>query len=131
MRSFEPGSVEAMPIRLQPLRIVREIGECKGQQDLFQGQPPQVLESLRQVALIQSTEPSNRIESVTAPAERIRSLVARKTTAQNRAEQEIAGYRDVPSTDSCERAQHCVDHPCGAPASPRPVPVPAGERPAL
>ena len=98
MMSFESGVLEAMPIPFRLLRIVREISEYKGKQDLFKRQSPQVLEALREVALIQSTESSNRIEGVTAPAERIRSLVARKTTAQNRSEQEIAGYRDVLGT---------------------------------
>ena len=98
MMSFDPGVIEAMPIGFRLLRIVREIGEYRGKQDLFKGQSPQVLEALRQVALIQSTESSNRIEGVTAPAERIRSLVAENTAPENRSEQEIAGYRDVLST---------------------------------
>jgi len=98
MMSFESGLVEGMPITHRLLRIIREIGEYKGKQELFKSQSPQVLETLRQVAMIQSTESSNRIEGVTAPPERIRALVARKTMAQNRSEQEIAGYRDVLST---------------------------------
>ena len=98
MISFESGVLEAMPIPYRLLRIVRQISEYRGKQDLFKQQSPQVLETLRQVALIQSTESSNRIEGVTAPAERIRSLMANKTTPQNRSEQEIAGYRDVLST---------------------------------
>lgn len=48
--------------------------------------------------MIQSTESSNRIEGVTAPPECIRALVAQKTTARNRSEQEVAGYRDVLNT---------------------------------
>ena len=98
MMSFEPGGIEAMPIGFRLLRIVREISEYRGRQDLFRQQSPQVLEALRQVALIQSTESSNRIEGVTAPVERIRSLVAGNTAPENRSEQEIAGYRDVLST---------------------------------
>ena len=98
MMSFESAVLEAMPITHTLLRIVREISEYKGKQDLYQRQSPQVLETLRQVAMIQSTESSNRIEGVTAPAHRIRSLVQMKTTPRNRSEQEIAGYRDVLST---------------------------------
>jgi Fic family protein len=77
---------------------LRLIGEFKGKQDLFQQQTPQVLETLRQRAIIQSTESSNRIEQVTAPIERIRDLVARGSKPRNRSEQEIAGYRDVLAT---------------------------------
>ncbi len=98
MMSFESSIVEGMPITHRLLRIIREISEYKGKQELFKSQSPQVLETLRQVAVIQSTESSNRIEGVTAPPERIRALVAQKTTARNRSEQEIAGYRDVLNT---------------------------------
>lgn len=98
MMSFESETVERMPVTHRLLRIIREISEYKGKQELFKSQSPQVLETLRQVAMIQSTESSNRIEGVTAPPERIRALVAQKTTAQNRSEQEIAGYRDVLAT---------------------------------
>ncbi len=90
--------MESLPISHRLLRIVREISEYKGRQDLYKSQSPQVIETLRQVAMIQSTESSNRIEGVTAPPERIRALVAQQTTAQNRSEQEIAGCRDVLGT---------------------------------
>jgi Fic family protein len=53
---------------------------------------------LRQAAVIQSTESSNRIEGITVPLERIKKLVTEKTTPRNRSEQEIAGYRDVLTT---------------------------------
>ncbi|WP_292870589.1 hypothetical protein [Nostoc sp. LPT] len=39
---------------------------------------------MRQAAIIQSTESSNRIEGITAPLERIKELVAEKTTPRDR-----------------------------------------------
>jgi len=69
-----------------------------GKEALFKQQSPQILETLRQVAIIQSTESSTRIEGITAPLERIKALVEKKTTPVNRSEQEIAGYRDVLNT---------------------------------
>jgi Fic family protein len=98
MKSFAPGFIERHSISQNLLRTVRQISEYKGKQDLFKEQSPQVLETLRQAALIQSTESSNRIEGVTAPLQRIKELVAKKTTPRNRSEQEIAGYRDVLNT---------------------------------
>jgi Fic family protein len=80
---------------------VRTLGllrEYRGKEELYRQQMPQALESLKQVAIIQSTESSNRIKGVTAPAQRIRELVANKTTPRDRSEQEIAGYRDVLGT---------------------------------
>ncbi len=61
-------------------------------------QNPAGLETLRRVAMIQSTEASNAIENIHAPRARIEALVAEKTTPENRSEQEIAGYRDVLAT---------------------------------
>lgn len=74
------------------------IAEAKGRADLYRQQNPSGLETLRQVALIQSTEASNAIENIRAPLARIEALVAEKSTPQDRSEQEIAGYRDVLST---------------------------------
>lgn len=95
MKSFETGYLERVPVSQNLLKTVRLLGEYKGRQDLFKEQAPQVLETLRQVAIIQSTESSNRIEGVTASPERIRELVARRTKPRDRSEQEIAGYRDA------------------------------------
>ncbi|MEG5054977.1 MULTISPECIES: hypothetical protein [unclassified Microcoleus] len=41
---------------------------------MYKQQAPQVLETLRQTAIIQSTESSNRIEGITVPLARIRFL---------------------------------------------------------
>ncbi len=98
MQSFEAGFIEQQQITQGLLQTIRTIGEYKGKQELFKEQAPQALETLRQVAIIQSTESSNRIEGITAPLERIKELVASKTTPRDRSEQEIAGYRDVLNT---------------------------------
>ena len=65
-------------------------------------QNPAGLETLRRVAMIQSTEASNAIENIHAPRARIEALVAEKTTPENRSEQEIAGYRDVLALIHCK-----------------------------
>lgn len=84
-------------LRITPrmLRSVRAIAEAKGQEALYRKQVPQALETLRQVALIQSTESSNRIEGIYAEHARIVALVQEKSAPQNRDESEIAGYRQV------------------------------------
>ncbi len=90
------------------LRSVRQIGEHRGREALHERQTPQVLETLRRAAIIQSTESSNRIEGVTAPRPRIEALVAERTAPRDRSEQEIAGYRDVLNTI---HANHAEMHP--------------------
>ena len=72
MKSFESNYLEKHPLPHSLLRTIRLLGEYRGKESLFKQQTPQVLESLRQAAMIQSTESSNRIEGIEAPAERIR-----------------------------------------------------------
>jgi Fic family protein len=95
MRSLNLKYIEA--IRLSPTQAsaLKKIGEFQGMQALFARQTPEVLESLRRVARIESSESSNRIEGVTAPPDRVRALVLEDTKPRDRSEQEIAGYRDA------------------------------------
>src|SRR6266576_4263199 len=97
-KSFENGALDRQPINQGLVQSVRLVGEYRGKQALFKQQSPQVLEALRENAVIQSTESSNRIEGVVAPLERIRELVAHRTTPAKRSEQESAGYREDVST---------------------------------
>jgi hypothetical protein len=53
---------QAIPPAL--LTTIRQIGEFKGKQALYRQQAPQILESLLEAAIIESTEASNRIEGV-------------------------------------------------------------------
>ena len=73
--------------------------------EVLPSQNPAGLETLRRVAMIQSTEASNAIENIHAPRARIEALVAEKTTPENRSEQEIAGYRDVLALIHANRAE--------------------------
>jgi len=58
-------------------------------------QSPEVLDTLRRAAMVQSVESSNRIEGVTVGAGRIDPLVLKRAKPRDRAEQEVAGYRDA------------------------------------
>jgi len=98
MKSFDKKYLAALTIPHHLITIIRQIGEYKGKQELYKKQAPEMLENLRHVAIIQSTESSNRLEGITADIQRIRDLVEEKTKPANRSEAEIAGYRDVLST---------------------------------
>ena len=98
MNSFRPGFIEAQPISQALLQTIRAIGEYKGQERLYEQQSPQVLEALRDEAVIESTESSNRLEGITAPRERLVQLAENRAAPRDRPEQEIAGYRDVLAT---------------------------------
>src|SRR5688572_23219973 len=78
MSSFMGDWWERQRPTLQIAGQLTGVGVLKGRSELYERQTPQVLEALRQVALIQSTESSNRIEGITVPAERLRSLMKEK-----------------------------------------------------
>jgi Fic family protein len=81
--------------------IVRKltlINEYKGEQRLFIEAHKDELSELVEIAKIQSTEASNRIEGISTADDRLKNLVQSKTTPRNRDESEIAGYRDVLNT---------------------------------
>jgi Fic family protein len=67
--------------------------EARGKQDLWVRQKPELLEVLREQAIIQSTESSNRIEGVTVAPNRLRPLVIGRAKPRDRSEEELAGYR--------------------------------------
>lgn len=74
------------------------INEYKGEQRLFIEVHKDELNELVEIAKIQSTEASNRIEGIFTADDRLKNLVQAKTTPRNRDESEIAGYRDVLNT---------------------------------
>jgi Fic family protein len=98
MKSFSQDYFEKLIIPQRIITMIRKLGEHKGKQELYKKQSPEMLENLRHVALIESTESSNRIEGVVADNKRLRALVEEKATPANRSEAEIAGYRDVLNT---------------------------------
>jgi Fic family protein len=67
--------------------------EARGKQELWTRQKPEVLAVLREQAIIQSVESSNRIEGVTVSPERLRPVVIGKARPRDRSEEELAGYR--------------------------------------
>lgn len=75
-----------------------QIHEFKGEQTLFIEAKTDTLTQLVEIAKIQSTEASNKIEGIYTSDERLRALVKDTTRPKTRNEREIAGYRDVLST---------------------------------
>jgi len=63
-------SIQAETLTHGLFQTIRLVGEYKGKQDLYLNQTPQTLERLKEIAVIQSTESSNRIEGITAPPAR-------------------------------------------------------------
>ena len=78
--------------------FLTSIHEYKGQQHLIANRHADVLTDLVELALIQSTESSNKIEGIYTSDERLKKIVMDKTIPKTRNEREIAGYRDVLNT---------------------------------
>ena len=77
------------------INTISLIHEYKGKQDLYIETKKDSLTNLLNIAKIQSTEYSNKMEGIKTTDSRIKELVSEKVTPKNRNEEEIAGYRDV------------------------------------
>lgn len=95
MRSFSYKGLIDRTWDNQILSYVAQIHEYRGKQELYLRQKPVELERLIEIAKVQSTEASNRIEGIVTTNARLKQLVENKTTPRNRDEKEILGYRNV------------------------------------
>src|SRR5205823_2543227 len=75
MMSFRGNYLGRLALPVSSVWLVGDVAEAKGRQDLYLDKPPEVLTSLRETALVQSVESSNRIEGVTVAPDRLRPLV--------------------------------------------------------
>ena len=98
MRIFNFKSEYKNLLTPEIVAYLTQIHEFKGQQNLFIEAKADALSNLLEVAKIQSTEASNRIEGIITTDDRLKKLVREKTMPQTRSEKEIAGYRDVLTT---------------------------------
>ena len=93
MMTFRGTRLQDTNLPLSTVWLLESLAESKGRQQLFEKQSPQILKSLREMALIESAESSNRIEGVTVDKSRLRPLVLGKVSPKDRSEEEIVGYR--------------------------------------
>ena len=98
MKSVENNKLKDLSLPMNIVRLIGSINEYKGKQNLYKQQSPQILDTLKNVAVIQSTESSNRIEGIYTSSKRLNDLMSNKVQPKNRSESEIAGYRDVLNT---------------------------------
>ena len=98
MRVFNYKSEYKKLLTPEIVTYLAQIHEQKGQQNLFIEAKKDALTELLEIAKIQSTEASNRIEGIITTEDRLKKIVMNKTTPKGRSEREIAGYRDVLNT---------------------------------
>jgi Fic family protein len=92
-KSIDYSRLDSLKVPLGTSWLLADCMEARGKQELWTRQRPEVLAALREQALIQSVESSNRIEGVTVSRERLRPVVLGKVKPRDRSEEELAGYR--------------------------------------
>src|SRR3981189_2813950 len=95
MMSFRDGRLAKLALPVGTVWLLTDIAEAKGRQTLYVKQAPQLLKALRETALVQSVESSNRIEGVTVAPDRLRPLVIGNAKPQGRSEEDVHGYRQA------------------------------------
>lgn len=97
MRQFDYATVPA-ELEITPItNLLLSIREHKGRQLVLSQVKPELLSSLMEEAKIQSTQSSNGLEGIVTTQKRLKAIMAYSTKPSSRAEEEIAGYRDVLS----------------------------------
>lgn len=93
MMTFRNHRLRDLTVPMATNWLLNDLAEAKGKQELYTRQSPQVLKALREMALVQSVESSNRIEGITVAHDRLRPLVLGHARPKDRSEQDIMGYR--------------------------------------
>ncbi|MDO8721922.1 MAG: Fic family protein [Syntrophales bacterium] len=97
MKSLDRDFLERQSVPLEFAGTLRLLGEYRGKQELYTRQAPQILNTMKQVAIIQSAESSNRIEGILVEEKRLKPLLEKEATPRNRSEAEVIGYKNVLS----------------------------------
>ncbi|MBL7671397.1 MAG: hypothetical protein JNM39_13010 [Bdellovibrionaceae bacterium] len=93
MSSFTSKYLTSLRLHPSTAWSISQIAEARGLQEVWRRTKPEIVLALRESALIQSAESSNRIEGVEVDSKRLVPLVLGTTTPQDRSEEEIVGYR--------------------------------------
>ena len=97
MRSMDIDFLENQSIPTLMSGSLQKLGRYQGKQELYFQRRPELLKTLKEQAIIQSVESSNRIEGILVPEERLKEILSNRDTPKNRSEEEVVGYRNVLS----------------------------------
>ena len=115
MLTLDPGRLAGLAIPIGTGWLLGACMEARGKQDLWIGQKPEVLEVLREQAIIQSAESSNRIEGVTVAANRLRPLVIGRGRPRDRSEEELGRISGCAGLDLLANEPGCNHSRCYPP----------------
>ncbi|MDY4787822.1 MAG: Fic family protein [Bacilli bacterium] len=95
MKIFDYTSIANNFLNHDCIKTLSLIHEFKGKQNLYINAYKDELETLLDVAFIQSVGASNRIEGIFTSDKRLEELVKENVAPNNRDDKEISGYREV------------------------------------
>ncbi len=93
MKKITTDRIESIDLPMASAWLLGECMQARGRQELWMRQRPEVLQALREQAVVLSVESSNRIEGVSIAASRLRPVVLGRVRPRDRSEEELAGYR--------------------------------------
>ena len=96
------------PVDITVVNLIATLGRYQGRQELYRHQVPQMLETLRQVAVVESAEASNRIEGIVVQPHRLRALM-------DQAAPQTRSKVRSPATAMCWRASTPARSNCRSP----------------
>lgn len=95
VKKFDYKTLNGLRLTTNMVEKLSQIHEFKGKTEHVSLRSKDIMDKLLAVAKIESTDSSNRIEGIATSDDRLKKLMAEKTTPQNRNEEEISGYRNV------------------------------------
>lgn len=95
MRLFDYSKIPSELLCSEIINLVAAIHEYKGKQEFFIEAKPDILNAMLEIAKVQSTGASNRIEGIYTSDDRLEAIVKEKVEPRNPSESEIAGYHAV------------------------------------
>lgn len=95
MKKFDYQTLNHLSYDTDTINKLNQIYELRGKTDIYETNYRDTLDRLVEVAKIQSTTSSNRIEGIYTTDSRLNAIMQEKTQPKTRNEKEIAGYRDV------------------------------------
>lgn len=95
MKQFDYDRMLPSLMTPEIMNVVSNIHEYRGKQDLYLSTDSDAMDKLCEVARIQSTKASNKIENIRTSDKRLRELMMKRVEPRDRDEREILGYRYV------------------------------------
>jgi len=77
MRRFEYGRIQSLSWDMDILSLIAGIYRANGKEEVLLSQSPAILDSLVELAKVQSTEASNAIEGIVTTSTRLRQWLTR------------------------------------------------------